>query len=149
MEIIQNSQKQTEKPALSNQKYLSLTNKEEEVVEKNIIVDDADFELENCLEGEEWMFQTFNTKKKLEAQRELREAEEKEKLAQAMPPQPTPSTNERLDDLKDNPDIEDNCDQESHHGKLRRRRKNSKHRRTESKTFNKDFLESLAENCSN
>lgn len=48
MQIIQKAQRSEERPANNNQKYLSLaTTKEPEVVEKNIIVDDADFELEN------------------------------------------------------------------------------------------------------
>ena len=149
MQIIQNSQKQTEneKSSKNNQKYVSLTEKEEEVVEKNIIVDDADFELENWLEGEEWMFKTFNTKKKLEAKKALEEAEkERAKLESCpKPPSQSISANKRLETFKEPSKNDDNSDPESHQNKLKRRRKNSKHRRTESKTFDKDFLLSMAE----
>lgn len=103
MEIIQNSQKAPENPVSKNtSKYVSLTTNEEEVVEKNIIVDDADFELENCLEeDEEWIMQSFNVKKRLEEQQRQREIEEKQKeelqvKIMSKPPQPTPSTNDRL-----------------------------------------------------
>jgi hypothetical protein len=135
MQIIQNSQKSSvERP--NNQKYISLTGQEEQV-EKNIIVDDADLELKDCLEEEDWMFQTFNTKKKIEAQESPEEAPAK---VETKPPQPEPNTAPK-------PPVP--SEGESHHEKLRRRRKNSKHRRTESKTFDKDFLQTLAESCPN
>ena len=156
MQIIQNCQKIEEKPAPStaNQKYFSLADKKEpEQVEKNIIVDDADLELENCLEGEEWMFKTFNRKKLLE-QSEIDNPEAEQKVDQApseshpKPPQPQRVTRKEEQEsiVKKS---ESAVDLASNVEKPRRRKKNSKHRRTESKTFDKEFLQTLADQCSN
>jgi hypothetical protein len=95
MQIIQNCQKVEEKPVSnSNHMYFSLADKKEpEQIEKNIIVDDADLELENCLEGEEWMFKTFN-RKKLQEQTKFDNPETEQEDSQKLngfhtkPPQP-------------------------------------------------------------
>ena len=151
MKIIKNSQRQTDNIEDKNHKYVSLTGNDEEIIEKNIIVDDADLELVDCLEGEEWKFQNFNTKKKLEAQREQKEIEERNlKITASKPPQPAFSANQRLRNLKEeskNPVSSEMVETEVQ--KPRRKRKSSKHRRTESITFDKDFIESLEENCPN
>jgi hypothetical protein len=149
MQIIQNSQKASDKPSANNHKYTSLTNPdpEPEEIEKNIIVDDADLELVDCLEGEEWMFKTFNIKKKLEAQRAEMEANKANEviIENQKPPIPEPKVNSTTVQKQSEPVSEPTNEEEEN--PRRRRKKNSKHRRTESKTFDKDFLQSLADNC--
>lgn len=154
MQIIQNSQRGEEKPQSNKQTYVSLAdNKEPEHIEKNIIVDDADFELENCLEGEEWMFKTFNRKKRMEekARQEAEEKQREERMSQLppshqKPPQPISKPRSEEPEVKkahvrnasmaDKPSAEEN--------KPRRKKKNSRHRRTESKTFDKEFFQALS-----
>ena len=149
MQIIQNSQKASDKPSANNHKYTSLTNPdpEPEEIEKNIIVDDADLELVDCLEGEEWMFKTFNIKKKLEARRAEMEANKANEviIENQKPPIPEPKVNSTTVQKQSEPVAEPTNEEEEN--PRRRRKKNSKHRRTESKTFDKDFLQSLADNC--
>ena len=156
MQIIENSQKADEKQTSNNQKYISLVDKNEPQVEKNVIVDDADLELENCLEGEEWMFKTFNRKKQLEekAQQETENIEKEEIIEEApiecqKPPQPAPkpklenssNNNEKINNMKAvhtrNASAAD-CQLEEN--KPKRKKKNSRHRRTASKTFDQEFF---------
>lgn len=153
IQIIQKAQRSEERPANTNQKYVSLAAKEEpEVIEKNIIVDDADFELQNCLEeDEDWMFQTFNRKKMLEQQAE--ESIEEPPVNHRKPPQPVsrPQISESEQPKKQSHhrrcESSTNIDPEA--DKPKRRKKTSKHRRTESTTFDKDFLQTLANSCPN
>lgn len=151
MQIIQNSQKVEEKSTSNtNQKYFSLADKKEpEEIEKNIIVDDADLELENCLEGEEWMFKTFN-RKKLQEQNEVDNPEAEQEVNQkpsepyTKPPQP-----QRVGRREEQEAVAKKSESATDLGldaeKPKRRKKNSRHRRTESKTFDKEFLQSLAD----
>jgi len=154
MQIIQNSQKADDRPASTNQKYVSLATHCDEPVEKNIIVDDADFELANCLEGEEWMFQTFNRKKREEEQNASGTPEpatgapESDAANLDKPPQPTGNTKSEVSRVNNFENSHDKWESTAVQPAERpkRRKKNSKHRRTESKTFDETFLQTLASN---
>ena len=165
MKIIQNSQQHEKQAVPENLRHTSLIHKPEPPqIEKNIIVDNADLELEGCLEeGEEWMFKTFNRKKRLEeqAQQDSQEGVQKEAPKEETPKQPTSyyqkpphnSLKSKLDDFNNEKDeienlkmIDSNPNSNTEAewvDEKRRRRKNSKHRRTESKTFDKDFLQTI------
>ena len=120
-------------------------------------MDDADLELENCLEGEEWMFKTFNRKKLEEARKAEEKAMEAEQkiveipISHRKPPQPTPKPNldqpviqeERVPNLKKAQSNNEITCENNLSEKPKRRQKHSRHRRTQSKTFDKDFLQSI------
>ena len=158
MKIIQDSQQQEKVTAKDNPKHASLIKEPEaSQFEKNIIVDNADLELEGWLEeGEEWMFKTFNRKKAKE------DAWDEENIQKVIPQnQPTsyyqkPPHNfkSKFEDLGNINDeitnlkmignkIDGSNENQWIEDKPKRRKKNSKHRRTESKTFDKDFLQNL------
>lgn len=94
------------------------------------------------------MFKTFNTKKKLEAQKAEMEAIKANEL---LIEKQKSSQHELVINkvaLKTVEPVEESNNEEEENPR-RRRKKNSKHRRTESTTFDKDFLQTLAESVIN
>lgn len=98
------------------------------------------------------MFKTFNRKKNAEGEDE--KEPENVPIKSQKPPQPTSKPNlkqeqERINPLQNTHNKGDPTADSIVAEKPRRRKKNSKHRRTESKTFDKDFLQTLADNVPN